>query len=290
MKGSGAATSPAQEPTLALEKLELRLLLEAIHGSTGIDFRGYSPASLKRRVLARVKAEELPSISALQARALHAPECMQRLIAGITVHYTTLFRDPGFWVAFREKVVPILAGERSLRLWVAGCSSGEEVYSLAIVLAEAGLVERTRIYATDLSENLVEQARAGVFPLRLMKEYTANYLAAGGTRSFSDYYSADHEAAILSAALRRRIVFARHCLATEGSFNEFHAILCRNVTIYFAAALQARVHELLFASLAPAGILALGRAEAMRGLAHEDEFEPLDVRERIFQRKSAATA
>jgi chemotaxis protein methyltransferase CheR len=119
-----------------------------------------------------------------------------------------------------------------------------------------------------------------------MKEYTANYLAAGGTRSFSNYYSADHEAAIMSAALRRRIVFARHCLATDGSFNEFHVILCRNVTIYFGAALQARVHELLFASLAPGGVLALGRAETLRGLAHENDFEPLDVRQRIFRRKS----
>ena len=271
---------------LGLENLELRLLLDAIHGVTGIDFRGYAPASLKRRVLSRVHAEKLPSISALQDRVLHDSDCMHRLISAITVHYTALFRDPGLWSAFREKVLPLLAQQTAPRLWVAGCSSGEEVYSLAIVLEESGLADHARVYATDLSEELIERARAGIFPLGLMKEYTANYLAAGGTRSFSNYYSADHEAAIMSAALRRRIVFARHCLATDGSFNEFHVILCRNVTIYFGAALQARVHELLFASLAPGGVLALGRAETLRGLAHENDFEPLDVRQRIFRRKS----
>jgi chemotaxis protein methyltransferase CheR len=285
MKGSEAASSAAEDSALALENLELRLLLEAIHGATGIDFRGYAPASLKRRVLNRVKAESLPSISALQARALHDSECMERLVECVTVHHTSLFRDPTFWAAFRQKAVPLLERRRPLRLWVAGCSSGEEVYSLAIVLEEAGLAERTRIYATDLSESVIEQARSGVFPLRLMKEYTTNYLAAGGTRSLSDYYTADHEAAIMSGALRHRVVFARHCLASDGSFNEFHAILCRNVMIYFAAPLQARVHELLFSSLAPGGILALGRAETLRGLPHAGEFEPLDLRERIYQRK-----
>ena len=269
-----------------LEHLELRLLLEAVYSVTGIDFRGYAPASLKRRVLSRVQAEQLPSISALQDRALHNSDCMHRLVTAITVHYTALFRDPSFWSAFREIVVPLLAQQPSQRLWVAGCSSGEEVYSLAILLEESGLADRVRVYATDLSEELIERARAGVFPLGLMKDYTANYRAAGGTRSFSHYYSADHEAAIMSAALRRRIVFARHCLAADGSFNEFHAILCRNVTIYFGAALQARVHELLFTSLAPRGVLAIGRAETLHGLAHEDHFEPLDVRERIFRRKS----
>jgi len=275
-----------QTGEIDLEALELRLLLDAIYGVTGIDFRGYAPASLKRRVLSCLHSEQLPSISALQARALHDPDCLRRLIAAITVHYTTLFRDPGFWSAFREKVVPLLAQQTALRLWVAGCSSGEEVYSLAIVLEESGLADQARVYATDLSEELIERARAGVFPLGMMKEYTANYLAAGGRRSFSDYYSADHEAAIMSASLRRRLVFARHCLASDGSFNEFHAILCRNVMIYFGAALQARVHELLFTSLAPGGVLAFGRAEALHGMAHENDFEPLDVRERIFRRKS----
>jgi chemotaxis protein methyltransferase CheR len=272
-------------PAPCLDDLELRLLVEGVAELTGADFRQYAPASLKRRVLACVEAEQLPSIAALLARALHEPLCMERLVRGITVHTTEMFRDPGFFLAFREKVVPLLRTYPSVRLWVAGCSTGEEAYSLAIVLAEEGLLDRARIYATDLSDAVLARARDGIFPLEPMRAGTANYLASGGTRGFSEYYTASHDHIIFNAALRGKLTFARHSLVTDRSFNEFHAILCRNVMIYFDRALQARVHTLLWESLVPRGILALGHAETIRFTPHAEHYETLDEKQRLYRRR-----
>ncbi|MBI5518399.1 MAG: protein-glutamate O-methyltransferase CheR [Deltaproteobacteria bacterium] len=267
-----------------LEALEIKLLLEGIFRHVGYDFRDYASASIRRRILGQVQAEGTKSVSGLQDRALHEPACMERLLLGLTVHQTSLFRDPGFYLAFRQKVVPLLATYPFARIWHAGCSSGEEVYSLAILLREEGIHERCRIYATDLSEAILRRAREGLFPLHAMREYTESYQRAGGKRSFSEYYTARYDHAMMSASLREGIVFAPHNLVTDGSFNEFNVILCRNVMIYFNKSLQDRVHGLLYRSLSRLGVLGLGRKESLRFTPHETFYEALDEPERLYRR------
>jgi chemotaxis protein methyltransferase CheR len=197
-----------------------------------------------------------------------------------------MFRDPSFYVAFRRKVVPLLRTYPFLRIWVAGCSTGEEVYSLAILLREEGLEERVRIYATDINAAVLERARSGVFPLDRMKEYTENYLRAGGTRAFSEYYLAAYDGARFEPSLTDNVVFARHNLVQEGSFNEFHAVLCRNVMIYFDRVLQQQVLGLLSESLATFGVLALGHKESIRFTDEEQRFEVLDADEKLYRKMS----
>ncbi len=274
----------AEGTSADLEGIEVKLLLEGIFRQYGYDFRDYAPASIRRRIRSRVDAEGAKTVSGLQARVLHDPACMERLLLALTVHVTSMFRDPGFYVAFREKVVPLLTTYPFARIWHAGCSSGEEVYSLAILLKEEGIYDRCRIYATDLSEAVLRGAKEGLFPLASMKQYTENYLKAGGKTSFSEYYMARYDHALFLPALRRNIVFAPHNLVTDGSFNEFNVILCRNVMIYFNKALQERVHGLLERSLAHLGVLGLGRKETLRFTAHEDSYQALDEAERLYRK------
>src|SRR6059058_1023870 len=191
-----------------LEDIELSLLLEGVFRQYGFDFREYAPASLRRRVWRRVFAEGLETISALQNKLLHDPACMERLLLDLSINVTSMFRDPSFYLAFREKVVPALRTYPFTRIWCAGCSTGEEVYSLAILLSEEGLYSRTRIYATDINENVLASAREGVFPLDKMKGYTQNYLRAGGKRDFSKYYVAAYDGVRFSRALTENVVFA----------------------------------------------------------------------------------
>ena len=267
-----------------IEQLELELLLEAIFRRYGFDFREYAPASLKRRVWRRVHAEGESTISGLLERVLHDPASMERLLLDLSINVTAMFRDPTFYLAFREKVVPVLRTYPFTRIWVAGCSTGEEVYSLAIVLTEEGLYERTRIYATDINETVLELARAGVFPLEKMQEYTENYIRSGGKRSFSEYYLARYEGALFDRALRQNVVWAPHNLVQDRAFNTFNAVLCRNVMIYFDRALQNRVHELFYESLDRFGILALGHKESIRFTGFEKAYEELDANERLFRK------
>jgi chemotaxis protein methyltransferase CheR len=269
---------------LDLEQLEIELLLEGIHRRYGFDFRDYAPASLRRRVRRRMDGEQVETISALQDLLLHDPAVMERLLLDLSVNVTAMFRDPTFFLAFREKVVPALRTYPFSRLWVAGCSTGEEVYSLAILLAEAGLSDRVRIYATDINQAVIERAKLGVFPLEKMQEYTQNYILAGGSRSFSEYYVARYDGARFSQALVDGVVFAQHNLASDAAFNEFHVITCRNVMIYFAPPLQEHVHRLFYESLATFGVLALGQKETIRFSPHEDSFEELDAEERLFRK------
>ncbi|HEY6052954.1 MAG TPA: protein-glutamate O-methyltransferase CheR [Gaiellaceae bacterium] len=267
-----------------LEELEIELLLEAVHRRYGFDFRGYAPASLKRRLWRRIRAEKLATVSALQERILHDPQVMERLLLDLSVNVTAMFRDPTFYAALRTKVVPLLRTYPFTRIWVAGCSTGEEVYSLAILLSEEGLYERTRIYATDINEVVLERAKTGVFPLDKMQEYTENYIKAGGERSFSEYYVARYEGALFSRSLLDNVVFAQHNLVSDRAFNEFNLILCRNVMIYFDRALQNRVHELFYESLETFGVLGLGHKEAMSFTPFEDRFEELDANERLYRK------
>jgi chemotaxis protein methyltransferase CheR len=269
-----------------LDDIELELLLEGIYRRYGFDFREYAPASLRRRVWRRVHAEGLKTVSALQDKLLHDPTCMERLLLDLSINVTAMFRDPTFYVAFREKVVPLLRTYPFTRIWVAGCSTGEEVYSLAILLHEAGVAERTRIYATDINESVLDRARAGVFPLDKMREYTQNYIKAGGERAFSEYYLAKYDGAQFQRSLVENVVFAQHNLVSDRSFNEFNVVVCRNVMIYFDRALQDRVHRLFYDSLMMFGVLALGAKESIRFSPHEDCYEDLDAAERLYKKVS----
>ncbi len=259
-------------------------MLEVVHQTRGYDFRGYARASLKRRILTRMREEGLRSVSGLQERVLHDELAMDRLLLELSVNVTSMFRDPGFYRSFRENVVPLLRTYPFIRVWNAGCSSGEEAYSFAIMLEEEGLYNRTRIYATDSNELVLQKASSGNFALRKMREYTSNYIEGGGRRAFSEYYSSDATTATLASSLRSNIVFAPHNLVTDRSFNEFNVIICRNVMIYFARPLQNRVHALFHASLIPFGILALGRKESIMFTEHADRYEELDAAERIYRK------
>ena len=269
---------------IEIEDIEVFLLAEAIYQRWGYDFRDYAPASLKRRVRRIVELEKLSSISALQEQVLRDSACMQRFLDQLVVSVTSMFRDPGFYLAFRTVVVPLLKERPSLRIWHAGCASGEEVYSMAILLQEEGLLDRSRIYATDLDQPTLDRAKGGIYRLDLMKEYTENYQAAGGKAAFSEYYRAGHGHVVMRKDLSKKIVWAQHNLVTDASFNEFHLILCRNVLIYFNAHLQQRVHDLMYESLAEGGVLVLGRQESLRLTPHELSYRVLDRREKIYQR------
>jgi chemotaxis protein methyltransferase CheR len=266
------------------EAAELRLLTEAVYERYGLDFRDYAYSSLKRRILRSVAEESTGTIAALREKVLSDPAAMHRLQNGLTIHVTAMFRDPGFFLAFREKIVPVLRTYPFLRFWVAGCSTGEEVYSLAIVLHETGLLSRCRIYATDLSDRALDTSRSGIFPLAAMQEYTRNYQRAGGERAFAEYYTADSDFAVLRSFLRENVIFAAHNLAGDASFNEFHVIFCRNVMIYFNRALQNRVHALLYESLLTYGFLGLGRSETIRFSAIEECYKPVAVRDRLYRK------
>jgi chemotaxis protein methyltransferase CheR len=267
-----------------LERIEIELLLEGVFRHYGFDFRSYAYASIRRRLWKRTEAEGLSSISELQARVLHDAAAMERLLLDLTVSVTAMFRDPGFYQVFREDVVPLLRTYPFIRIWHAGCSTGEEVYSTAIVLEEEGLLERTRIYATDINDAVLQQARAGIFPLNRMQEYTENYIRAGGKRSFSEYYTAKYDGALFSPSLTRNTVFSQHNLVTDRSFSEFTIIFCRNVLIYFDRDLQNRVHTLFYDSLVMLGILALGSKESLRFSQYEPCYEKLHPRERLYRK------
>jgi chemotaxis protein methyltransferase CheR len=273
-------TPPASE----LERIEVQLLLEAIYQHYGFDFRGYALGSLKRRLWRRAYAEKVETMSALQDRVLHDPAVMEALLLDLSINVTSMFRDPTFFQALRERVVPLLRTYPFVRIWNAGCSTGEETFSLAILLREEGLYDRTRIYATDINDSVLERARAGVFPLEKMRDYTENYIRAGGKESFSSYYTADGASARFSQELVDQVVFAQHNLVSDAPFNEFNVIVCRNVMIYFGKTLQNRVHELFYESLDPFGILALGHKESIKFTKFEERYEALDAPEKLYRK------
>jgi len=284
------STSPDPEafapPERDLEQLEIELLLEAIYRRYGIDFRQYAQASLKRRLYRRMHAEGVETLSQLQDRLLHEPPCMERLLLDLSINVTSMFRDPSFYASFRETVVPFLRTYPFTRIWCAGCSTGEEVYSLAIVLHEEGLYEKTRLYATDINERVLQTAREGVFPLDRMQQYTQNYIRGGGKGDFSSYYVAAYDHVRFARSLTENVVFAQHNLAMDRSFNEFNVIVCRNVMIYFDKALQDHVHGLFYESLATFGMLALGHKESIGFTRFADRYEEIDSDERIYRKVS----
>jgi chemotaxis protein methyltransferase CheR len=269
---------------LDLEALEIQLLTEAMFRHYGFDFRDYSLPSLRRRIWKRVHAEGLKTISALIEKVLHDPHSMERMLLDLSINTTAMFRDPTFYLAFRRKVVPMLRTYPFVRIWHAGCSTGEEVYSMAILLQEEGVYERCRIYATDINEAVLQKAKSGIFPLSTMQENTSNYIAGGGTGTFSDYYTARYDYAIFRPSLRENVVFAQHNLVTDASFNHFNVIFCRNVLIYFNNALQDRVQELFLQSMEMFGILGLGKKESVKYTSVVENYEEIDVDEKLYRR------
>lgn len=265
--------------------IELRLLMEAIYARYNHDFRDYSGSSQKRRVANAMEQLGCESISALQGKVLHDPAVFHRLLEILTIPFTEMFRDPSFFLTLREQVVPVLKTYPSLKIWTAGCSTGEEVYSLAILLHEEGLLDRAIIYATDINPSVIEKAKQGIFPLANLPLYTRNYQEAGGAAAFSDYYTAAYGSARFDRELCRNVTFADHSLATDHVFSETQLILCRNVLIYFNRNLQDRALELFHSSLCHKGFLGLGSKESLDFSAHAERFEPVVKKERLFRKR-----
>ncbi len=270
----------------AVLDLEVRLLMEAIYARYNHDFREYSGASQKRRVLHAVQQLECDSVSQLQGLVLRDARAFAQLLEILTIPYTEMFREPEYFLALRQHVAPVLATSPSLKIRGAGCASGEEVYSQAILLHEEGLLERSTIYATDINPAALERARQGIFPISELQQYTRNYQAAGGIAGFSNYYTAAYDAARFDRELCRRVTFADHSLATDHVFSETHLISCRNVLIYFNRNLQDRAFGLFSQSLCHRGFLGLGSKESLDFSIHGQEFEPVALRERLFRKRS----
>jgi chemotaxis protein methyltransferase CheR len=272
-------------PDPALEAIEIELLLTGLAQRYGFDFRNYSRASLTRRIRSAQHGEGASSISSLQEKLLHDPVATLRFVEALSVHTTEMFRDADVYRALRDDVIPLLRTYPFVRIWHAGCSTGEEVYSLAILLHEAGLYERCRIYATDISDRVLKRAQDGVFPLHNMRQYTRAYQRAGGREDFSSYYVADHEQAIFRQSLRRQLVFSQHSLVCDAAFNEFHLIVCRNVLLYFDQLLRQRALDLFHSSLIGLGMLVLGKKESLEYTPLVDNYEEVRPSLRIYRRR-----
>lgn len=269
---------------IELEEIEIELLLEGLYRRYGVDLRDYERPALRRRIRECVETEQVATVSGFQEKLLHDAASLERLLLVLARHSAALFREPAFYTAFRAKVVPLLRTYPFVRIWQAGCSTGEEVYALAILLEEEGLYSRCRIYATDLSRAVLEQAKDAVFPLTAVREYTSNYLRAGGRRYLSDYYTAREGSVCFNPALKRNVTFSEHNLVTDGSFNEFQVVLCRDAMNDFNQRLQDRVHELIYDSLNVFGIVGLGSSESLKLLPREAFYEALDNEHRLYRK------
>ncbi|RON45728.1 CheR family methyltransferase [Pseudomonas frederiksbergensis] len=265
-------------------EIELRLLIEAIYLKYSYDFRDYSGASIKRRVGHALSQFECATISALQEKVLHDPTAFMQLLQLLTIPVSEMFRDPSHFLAIRQEVVPLLKTYPSIKIWIAGCSTGEEVYSMAILLREEGLLDRTIIYATDINPRSLDKAKQGIFSMENVRAYTSNYQQAGGQRSFADYYTAAYGYAIFDKTLCENVTFADHSLATDSVFSETQLISCRNVLIYFNKKLQDRAFGLFHESLCHRGFLVLGSKETPDFSAFGKQFEPLVKQERIYRK------
>lgn len=257
--------------------MEIRLLLESVFQHYGADFRDYELKPLRRRIQQLLLQERVPWISQLQQKILLEPDCFKRFVTCLLACHTPLFGDPHLYLAFRQEVVPLLRTYPSVRIWHAGCASAEEAYAMAIVLYEEGLSQRCRLYATDLNEVALEKGREGLFPLEQIPEYTRNYQKAGGQASFSDYYTIAKDQAVFQPALRKNMLLFQHNLATDGSFNSFHVIFCRNVLSYFNNILQVFVYRLLYESLFSFGLLILGRQESLQTSPYQSCFREMNL-------------
>ena len=266
-------------------ELEISLLLEAVYQRYGYDFRQYSEAHIRRRVMNRMAMSGLEDVSHMQSKVLNDEKFAYGLLQDLSITVTEMFRDNGFYRSLRENVIPILKTYPFIKIWHAGCATGEEAYSMAILMQEEGLYERTTIYATDFNQRALNQAKEGIFPNSMMKEYTHNYQLAGGKESFSDYYTSDHNNVIMNQSLKKNIVWANHNLVTDSVFAEVHLILCRNVLIYFDHHLQNKVQHLFYNSLINGGVLCLGSKESLRFTDLFEKYSELDKKQRIFKKR-----
>jgi chemotaxis protein methyltransferase CheR len=265
--------------------LEIKLLLEGVYQVYGYDFREYAEASLRRRLLNWLSGSGFASFSLAQSRLLRERDFFETLLRSITVNVTEIFRDPAFFKTLREEVVPYLKTYPFVKIWHAGCATGEEAYSMAILLQEEGLQGRFRLYATDINEEVLRKAKEGIYPLHEMQRFTKNYQRSGGKGSFADYYTARYESAILAPGLREHVVFAAHNLAVDADFGEMHLILCRNVLIYFRQPLKERVYKLFDRCLVPGGFLCLGLKESLFRHEISGGYEELVPRMRIYRKQ-----
>lgn len=264
--------------------LEIDLLLEAIYRLSGFDFRQYNRSSISRRINNRMRMNNIPTISRVIENVIHEDGFLEQLLNDFSINVTEMFRNPSFFKAFRQEVVPYLRDYAEIRIWHAGCATGEEVYSMAILLQEEGLMDKAVIYATDMNEQVLEKAKRGMFPINKMQAYTKNYMLAGGIQAFSEYYKTDYQYAYFHPSLLKNIIFAQHNLVTDQSFNEFHVIMCRNVLIYFLPELQNKVHYLFAESLSKNGFLCLGDKETIGFEDIISKYKEIVGNEKIFQK------
>jgi chemotaxis protein methyltransferase CheR len=266
-------------------ELEIPLLLEAIHRKYGYDFRQYSKAHINRRIQYRMALSGLEDISQIQSKVLKDETFANELLQDLSITVTEMFRDKDFYRSLRENVIPILKTYPFIKIWHAGCATGEEAYSIAIILQEEGLYDRATIYATDFNQYALNRAKEGIISNSTIKEYTANYQLSGGKETLSDYYISSYGSVIMNQSLKKNIVWANHNLVTDSVFAEVHLVLCRNVLIYFDHSLQNKVQKLFYESLINGGILCLGTKESLRFTGFFEKYTELDSKQRIFKRK-----
>lgn len=267
------------------EAIEIQLLLEAIHLKYGYNFKDYANAHTRRRLKNRLEISGLSNYTQMMRQLLYDEAFFNSLLMDLSINVTEMFRDPWFYKKVREELIPRLQTYAFIKIWHAGCSAGQEVYSMSILLEEEGLKKRAQIYATDFNELILDKAKTGIYPLDVMKTYTANYQKSGGTGEFSDYYTADDDNVILKRSLREKVLFSSHNLVTDGVFGEMHLIFCRNVLIYFNRKLQNQVLRLFYESLIPGGYLCLGSKESLKFTEVADRFEIVCNREKIYRKK-----
>lgn len=267
------------------DDIAVELFLQGVQMKYGYDFREYSRAHIKRRIKTRLVKSGMKSAFELIQKTLEDEEFFKEVLLDFSINVTEMFRDPSFFKYLREQVIPVLESYPQIKIWHAGCSSGEEVYSMAILMKECGLYDRCQIYATDFNDKILQHAKSGIYPLESIKDYTKNYIQAGGTEAFSDYYLAKYDSAILETDLRNKITFAQHNLVTDGSFGEMHLIMCRNVLIYFDRTLQNRVNKLFSDSLTKGGFLCLGSKETLAYSEVSEEFTTLSETYKVYKKK-----
>jgi chemotaxis protein methyltransferase CheR len=268
-----------------ISELEISLLLEAVYQKYGYDFRQYSRAHINRRIRNRMVLSGLEDVSQIQSKVLKDETFAHEFLQDLSITVTEMFRDKDFYKSLRENVIPILKTYPFIKIWHAGCATGEEAYSMAIIMQEEGLYDRATIYATDFNQHALNRAKEGIISNAMMKEYAVNYQLSGGKESFSDYYTSSYGNAIMNQSLKKTIVWANHNLVTDSVFAEVHLILCRNVLIYFDSALQNKVQKLFHDSLINGGILCLGSKEGLRFTDFHEEYIELDKKQRIFKKK-----
>ena len=272
---SSEAAIRVEAAEAGLEEIEIRLLLEGIHLRYGYDFREYAMRPLRRAIATAMASERLPTISGYQDRLLHDASSMQRFLGIVGVSVTSMFREVELMCCLREEVVPVFRTYPSVRIWLVGCATGEEVYSLAIALEEENVLRRASIYATDLNEDTLAVAKIGTYPLERIRSYESQYLKSGGRARLSDYYTVSGRSARFSRSLQSNVTWAPHNLVTDASFNDFHLIICANVLIYFRPSLQERAHRLFYDSLVRSGFLALGKGESLVFSPDSSRYQPV---------------